>query len=89
MKDSLKAVDQIQQDYNRHPTLTLINTFMDQADITAKNVELTDKLNQLEYQREQAASKVERTQKLVNDASDLATQKAIEQAGAFQDGNGA
>ncbi len=55
---------------------------MDQADITAKNVELTDKLNQLEYQREQAASKVERTQKLVNDASDLATQKAIEQAGA-------
>jgi len=82
VKDSLKAVDQIQQDYNRHPTLTLINTFMDQADITAKNVELTDKLNQLEYQREQAASKVERTQKLVNDASDLATQKAIEQAGA-------
>ncbi len=82
VKDSLKAVDQIQQDYNRHPTLTLINTFMDQADITAKNIELTDKLNQLEYQREQAASKVEQTQKLVNDASDLATQKAIEQAGA-------
>jgi lambda family phage tail tape measure protein len=55
---------------------------MDQADITAKNIELTDKLNQLEYQREQAASKVEQTQKLVNNASDLATQKAIEQAGA-------
>ncbi|MEH3581089.1 phage tail tape measure protein [Enterobacter cloacae] len=82
VKDSLKAVDQIQQDYNRHPTLTLINTFMDQADITAKNIELTDKLNQLEYKREQAASKVEQTQKLVNNASDLATQKAIEQAGA-------
>lgn len=82
VKDSLKAVDQIQQDYNRHPTLTMINTFMDQADITAKNIELTDKLNQLEYQREQAASKVEQTQKLVNQASDLATQKAIEQAGA-------
>ncbi|MEX1839094.1 phage tail tape measure protein [Enterobacter cloacae] len=82
VKDSLKAVDQIQQDYNRHPTLTLINTFMDQADITAKNIELTDKLNQLEYQREQAASKVEQTQKLVNQASDMATQKAIEQAGA-------
>lgn len=82
VKDSLKAVDQIQQDYNRHPTLTLINTFMDQADITAKNVELTDKLNQLEYQREQAAAKVGQTQKLVNEASDLATQKAIEQAGA-------
>lgn len=82
VKDSLKAVDQIQQDYNLHPTRTLINTFMDQADITAKNIELTDKLNQLEYQREQAASKVEQTQKLVNNASDLATQKAIEQAGA-------
>lgn len=82
VKDSLKALDQIQQDYNRSPTLTLINTFMDQADITAKNIELTDKLNKLEYQREQTTSKVERTQKLVNDASDLATQKAIEQAGA-------
>ncbi|WP_312774447.1 phage tail tape measure protein [Atlantibacter hermannii] len=82
VKDSLKALNQIQQDYNRSPTLTLINTFMDQADITAKNIELTDKLNKLEYQREQTASKVERTQKLVNDASDLATQKAIEQAGA-------
>lgn len=82
VKDSLRAMDRIQQDYNRNPTLTLINTFMDQADITAKNVELTDKLNQLEYQREQTAAKVGQTQKLVNDASDLATQKAIEQAGA-------
>lgn len=82
VKDSLSALDQIQQDYNKHPTLTYINTFMDQADITAKNVELTDKLNKLEYQREQAAAKVAQTQKLVNDASDLATQKAVEQAGA-------
>ncbi|BCU55980.1 phage tail tape measure protein [Enterobacter kobei] len=82
VKDSLRAMDKIQQDYNRNPTMTLINTFMDQADITAKNVELTDKLNQLEYQREQTAAKVGQTQKLVNDASDLATQKAIEQAGA-------
>lgn len=82
VKDSLSGLDQIQQDYNKHPTLTYINTFMDQADITAKNVELTDKLNRLQYQREQAAAKVASTQKLVNDASDLATQKAVEQAGA-------
>ncbi len=82
VKDSLSGLDQIQQDYNKHPTLTYINTFMDQADITAKNVELTDKLNKLEYQREQAVAKVASTQKLVNDASDLATQKAVEQAGA-------
>ena len=82
VKDSLAGLDQIQQDYNKHPTLTYINTFMDQADITAKNVELTDKLNKLEYQREQAAAKVASTQKLVNDASDLAAQKAVEQAGA-------
>lgn len=82
VRDSLSGLDQIQQDYNRHPTLTYINTFMNQADITAKNVELTDKLNRLEYQREQAAAKVASTQKLVNDASDLATQKAVEQAGA-------
>lgn len=82
VKSSLSGLDQIQQDYNKHPTLTYINTFMDQADITAKNVELTDKLNRLQYQREQAAAKVASTQKLVNDASDLATQKAVEQAGA-------
>lgn len=82
VKDSLKGLDQIQKEYNAHPTTTWLNTFMDQADITAKNIELTDKLNKLEYQREDAAAKVERTQKLVNDASDLATKKAVEQAGA-------
>jgi len=82
VKDSLKGLDQIQQDYNAHPTVTQLNTFMDQADITAKNIELTDKLNKLEYERENAAAKVASTQKLVNDASDLATKKAIEQAGA-------
>lgn len=82
VKDSLSGLNQIQQDFNKHPALTYINTFMDQADITAKNVELTDKLNKLEYQREQAAARVASTQKLVNDSSDLATQKAVEQAGA-------
>lgn len=82
VRDSMKALYQIQQDYNKHPALTKINTFMDQADITAKNVELTDQLNKLEYQREQAAAKVAQTQKLVNDASDLAAKKAVEQAGA-------
>lgn len=89
VRDSLSGLDQIQQDYNKHPTLTYINTFMDQADITAKNVELTDKLNKLEYQREQAAARVASTQKLVNDASDLATKKAVEQAGAVSILNGA
>jgi len=82
VKDSLSALKQIQQDYNKSPRLTYLNTFMDQADITEKNIELTGQLNRLEYQREQASSKVEATQKLVNTASDLATQKAVEQAGA-------
>ncbi|MET3701552.1 phage tail tape measure protein [Citrobacter sp. UYEF32] len=82
VKDSQSALAKIQQDYNQSPRLTYLNTFMDQADITAKNIELTGQLNRLEYQREQAASKVEATQKLVNTASDLATQKAVEQAGA-------
>lgn len=82
VKDSQSALAKIQQDYNQSPRLTYLNTLMDQADITAKNIELTGQLNRLEYQREQAASKVEATQKLVNTASDLATQKAVEQAGA-------
>lgn len=82
VKDSQSALAKIQQDYNKSPRLTYLNTFIDQADITAKNIELTGQLNRLEYQREQAASKVEATQKLVNTASDLATQKAVEQAGA-------
>lgn len=82
VKDSQAALAQIQESYNKSPRLTHLNTFMDQEDITAKNIELTGQLNKLEYEREQAASKVEATQKLVNQASDLASQKAVEQAGA-------
>ncbi|MEJ8326027.1 phage tail tape measure protein [Kosakonia sacchari] len=82
VKDSQSALASIQESYNKSPRMTYLNTFMDQADITAKNIELTGQLNKLEYEREQAASKVEATQKLVNQASDLATQKAVEQAGA-------
>lgn len=82
VKDSQSALATIQESYNKSPRMTYLNTFMDQADITVKNIELTGQLNKLEYEREQAASKVEATQKLVNQASDLATQKAVEQAGA-------
>lgn len=82
VKDSQSALASIQESYNKSPRMTYLNTFMDQADITAKNIDLTGQLNKLEYEREQAASKVEATQKLVNQASDLATQKAVEQAGA-------
>lgn len=82
VKDSQTALAQIQESYNKSPWMTRLNTFMDQEDITAKNIELTGQLNKLEYEREQAASKVEATQKLVNQASDLAAQKAVEQAGA-------
>ncbi|WOZ75665.1 phage tail tape measure protein [Kosakonia sacchari] len=82
VKDSQSALAQIQESYNKSPRLTHLNTFMDQEDITAKNIELTGQLNKLEYEREQAASKVEATQRLVNQASDLASQKAVEQAGA-------
>ncbi len=82
VKDSQAALAQIQESYNKSPRLTRLNTFMDQEDITAKNIELTGQLNKLEYEREQAASKVEATQKLVNQVSDLASQKAVEQAGA-------
>jgi hypothetical protein len=42
VKDSQSALAKIQQDYNKSPRLTYLNTFMDQADITAKNIELTD-----------------------------------------------
>ena len=89
VKANLRGLLQIQQDYNNHPTLTYINTFMDQADITAKNIDLTDKLNKLEYQRDQVSEKVASTQKLVNDASELASKKAIEQAGVVSILNGA
>lgn len=80
VKSNLAGLDKIQQDYNKSPFMTYLNTFYDQADITAKNIELTDKLNKLEFQREQAISKVEATQKILNQASDLATKKAIDQA---------
>ncbi|EOC0107568.1 phage tail tape measure protein [Cronobacter dublinensis] len=83
VKDSLTGLAQIQQSYNESPTTTWINTFMDQADITEKNIFLTDQLNKLEYEREKAVSKLQQTQKLFNDASEQATQKAIQEAGAI------
>ncbi|ELQ6001569.1 phage tail tape measure protein [Cronobacter turicensis] len=83
VKVSLAGLAQIQQDYNQNPTMTWINTFMDQAEITEKNISLTDQLNNLEYQREQAVSKLQQTQRLFNDASEQATQKAIQEAGAI------
>ncbi|EPB6465811.1 phage tail tape measure protein [Cronobacter dublinensis] len=83
VKVNLAGLAQIQQDYNQNPTMTWINTFMDQADITEKNISLTDQLNNLEYQREQAVSKLQQTQRLFNDASEQATQKAIQEAGAI------
>ncbi|MEB5920895.1 phage tail tape measure protein [Franconibacter daqui] len=83
VKNSLAGLSQIQQNYNANPTMTWLNTFMDQADITEKNISLTDQLNRLEFQREQAVSKLQQTQKLFNDASEQATQKAIQEAGAI------
>ncbi|NHV95257.1 phage tail tape measure protein [Cronobacter sakazakii] len=83
VKDSLTGLAQIQQSYNESPTTTWINTFMDQADITEKNISLTDQLNKLEYEREKAVSKLQQTQKLFNDASEQAIQKAIQEAGAI------
>ncbi|MCK1969206.1 phage tail tape measure protein [Franconibacter sp. IITDAS19] len=82
-KNSLAGLSQIQQNYNANPTMTWLNTFMDQADITEKNISLTDQLNKLEFQREQAVSKLQQTQKLFNDASEQATEKAIQEAGAI------
>ncbi|HDI3023509.1 TPA: phage tail tape measure protein [Cronobacter turicensis] len=83
VKDSLAGLEKIQRQYNESPTMTWLNTFMDQADITETNISLTDQLNKLEYQREQAVSKLEKTQKLFNEASELATQKAIKESVAI------
>ncbi|WP_312627833.1 phage tail tape measure protein [Scandinavium sp.] len=89
VKDSQAGLAMIQEKYNKSPKLTYLNTFMDQADITEKNIALTDRLSQLEFEREKVAARVVATQKLVNDASDLATQRAIQQAGAISILNGA
>ncbi|HHT1013256.1 TPA: phage tail tape measure protein [Citrobacter freundii] len=89
VKESQAGLALIQEKYNKSPRLTYLNTFMDQADITEKNISLTDRLSQLEFEREKVAAKIAATQKLVNEASDLATQKAIQQAGAISILNGA
>ncbi|EJA2537212.1 phage tail tape measure protein [Citrobacter freundii] len=89
VKESQAGLALIQEKYNKSPRLTYLNTFMDQADITEKNISLTDRLSQLEFEREKVSAKIAATQKLVNEASDLATQKAIQQAGAISILNGA
>ncbi|WP_314154658.1 phage tail tape measure protein [Rouxiella badensis] len=81
-KDSLSAMQSIEKQYDENPWLARINNLMSVEELTRKQQAATDNLNKLEYAREAAAAKVEATQKLVNQASDLATQKAIEQAGA-------
>ena len=81
-KNSLRAMQDMEKQYDEHPWMARINNLMSLEELTRKQQQATDELNRLEYQREQASSKVEQTQKLVNDASDLATKKAIEQAGA-------
>lgn len=81
-RDSLRGMQDIEKQYDEHPWLARINNLMTAEELTKRQQEATDQLSRLDYQREQAASKVEATQKLVNDASDLATKKAIEQAGA-------
>ena len=89
VKESQAGLALIQEKYNKSPRLTYLNTFMDQADITEKNISLTDRLSQLEFEREKVAARIASTQKLVNEASDLATQRAIQQAGAISILNGA
>lgn len=89
VKDSQAGLALIQEKYNKSPRLTYLNTFMDQAEITEKNISLTDRLSQLEFEREKVAARIAATQKLVNEASDLATQRAIQQAGAISILNGA
>lgn len=89
VKQSQAGLALIQENYNKSPRLTYLNTFMDQADITEKNIALTDRLSQLEFEREKVAARIAATQKLVNEASDLAIQKAIQQAGAISILNGA
>ncbi|HDS4641670.1 TPA: phage tail tape measure protein [Enterobacter asburiae] len=89
VKESQAGLALIQEKYNKSPRLTYLNTFMDQADITEKNISLTDRLSQLEFEREKVAARIAATQKLVNEASDLATQRAIQQAGAISILNGA
>lgn len=89
VKGNLAGLDKIQKDYNKSPTLTYLNTFYDQADITRENIELTDKLNKLEFNRETLTKKISATQSLANEASDLAEKKAINQTNAIVMLNGA
>lgn len=81
-RDSLRGMQDMEKQYDEHPWLARISNLMTAEELTKRQQEATDQLSRLDYQREQAAAKVEATQKLVNDASDLATKKAIEQAGA-------
>lgn len=65
----------MEKQYDESPMLARINNLMSVEELTAKQRSATDQLNKLEYEREQVAAKVWGTQKLVNDASDLAAKK--------------
>ena len=82
VRDSMKAMQDMEKDYNDSPIMARINNLMSLDTLHEKEKEAQRQLIDLEAQREGAASKVEATQRLVNDASAQASQKAIEQAGA-------
>ncbi|HCI6749247.1 TPA: phage tail tape measure protein [Klebsiella variicola subsp. variicola] len=82
VKNSLQAMQDMEKQYDDHPTRARITNLMTLDTLHEKERESNRQLIDLEAQRETLGNKVAATQDLVNDASDRAVKKAIEQAGA-------
>lgn len=77
-----RGLANIKSQFDESPLLAQVNNLMTLEGLQERQKAADRELIDLEAQREGMASRVVATQKLVNDASDAAAKKAVEQAGS-------
>lgn len=84
VRDSIKAMNDLQKDYDDSPTKAAINNLMSRESLERKLASAVDAETKLEAQREGIVAKMTATQKTMNAAHDTAVTKALDQASALK-----
>lgn len=84
VRDSIKAMQDLQKDYDDSPTMAAINNLMSRESLERKLGAAVDAETKLEAQRETVVAKMTATQNTMNAAHDAAVTKALDQASAIK-----
>lgn len=84
VRDSIKAMQNLQKDYDDSPTIAAINNLMSREALERKLGQAVDAETKLEAQREGVVAKMTATQNTMNAAHDAAYTKALDQASAIK-----